>query len=318
MRLVFLGTSSATPTPRRFLPSVALVRGGEMFLFDCGEGTQIRFRRAGLKFSRLSRILISHMHGDHVTGLMGLLMSLQMAERTEPLAIAGPVGLRDYVLANKRLMRTDFGYELTFTELTADQHLVCDTPEYQIEAARLDHRLPTYGYALAEKDRPGRFDLDAARELGIPAGPLFGRLQRGETLTLEDGRRITPDQVLGPPRPGLRCAYVTDTRPCANGRLLARNAELLIHESTFGGELATEARLKKHSTATEAAQIAAAAGARRLVLTHFSPRYVDLEPLRAEAAAIFPATELAVDLREFLLDNEPDIATEQDDDPATQ
>lgn len=299
MNVVFLGTSSATPTPWRFLPSFALTRLGEMFLFDCGEGAQIRFRKARLKFSRLRWILISHLHGDHITGLMGLLMSLQMAEHTETIRIVGPEGIRDYVLANKRLLRTDFGYELAFQELNSDGEIVYDGEEYVIEAALLKHRVPTYGFALAEKDRPGTFDVAAADALGVPVGPLFGALQKGRSVTLEDGRQIYPEQVLGPPKPGQRVTYVADTRPCPNAVTLARRADLLIHESTFAADLADEARQKGHCTSVDAARTAAAADARRLVLTHFSPRYADLEPLRAEAAAIFPNVETASDLLEI-------------------
>ena len=305
MRVVFLGTSSATPTPQRFLPSVALMRQGDIFLLDCGEGSQIRFRRAGLRFSRLRWLLVSHMHGDHITGLLGLLMSLQMAERTAPLEIAGPVGLQDYILTNRRLLRTEFGYELRFTELTEPFEVVYDGPDFRLEAARLDHRLSTYGYALAEKPLPGRFQAEVAAELGVPFGPLCGRLQRGEAVTLDDGRVVLPEQVLGPSRPGRRVAYVTDTRPCPGGVLLAESADLLIHEATFGADLADEARVKKHSTTREAAEVARLAGARHLVLTHFSPRYVDLEALRAEAAELFEPVDVAWDLREFVLEPVP-------------
>jgi len=205
MNVVFLGTSSATPTPWRFLPSFAVTRLGEMFLFDCGEGAQIRFRKARLKFSRLKWVLISHLHGDHITGLMGLLMSLQMAEHAEPLRIVGPEGLRDYVLANKRLLRTDFGYELQFQELTGDGAIVHDGDEYVIEAGLLKHRVPTYGFALAEKDRPGTFNLEAAAALGVPVGPLFGALQQGRSVTLADGRQVFPDQ----------CARAAEAGPAA-------------------------------------------------------------------------------------------------------
>ncbi|MCC7494860.1 MAG: ribonuclease Z [Fimbriimonadaceae bacterium] len=301
MQVVFLGTSSATPTPRRFLPAAVLARQGELFLFDCGEGTQIRFRKSRLKFTRLTWILISHMHGDHVTGLLGLLMSLQMAERQEPLRIVGPAGLQDYVLMNKRLLRTDFTFPLEFTEVAGEGALVYDGPEYVIEAGLLQHRVPCYGYAVAEKDRPGVFDLAAAAALGVPVGPLFGQLQQGRSVTLDDGQVVRPEQVLGPPRPGMRVAYVSDTRPCRNALVLARGADLLIHEATFAGELADEARAKRHCTATEAAEIARQAGAKRLVLTHFSPRYLDLEPLRAEAATTFEPVECAHDLFEVEL-----------------
>lgn len=295
MRVVFLGTSSAMPTYLRAMPAIAVVRLGEIFLLDCGEGSQMRFRKARLKFSRLRWILISHMHGDHVLGLLGLLMSLQMSERREPLNIIGPEGIREYVLSNKRLLRTDFGYAIEFCELADEGGVVHDGPEYVIEAGRLQHRVPTYGFALAEKDKPGRFDVAAARALGIPEGPLWGQLQSGRTLSLADGRQVTPGEVLGESRPGNRLAYISDTRPCRNAEVLARNADLLIHESTFDASLGDEARLKKHCTSLDAAQTALTAGAKRLVLTHFSPRYIDVEPLRAEAAELFPAVEAASD-----------------------
>ncbi len=273
-----------------------LVREGEMFLFDCGEGAQMRFRKAGLKFSRLSWILISHMHGDHVTGLMGLLMSLQMGERVEPLRLVGPAGLQDFVIGCKRLLRTDFSYPIEFIELSDRGGIIHDGDEFVIEAAALQHRVPTYGYALAEKDRPGTFDVAAAKALGVPPGPLYGRLQQGYTVAVGDGTVVRPDQVLGTAKPGRRIAYVSDTRPCRNAELLARGADLLVHEATFAGDMASEARHKKHCTVVEAAQTAAAAGAKRLVLTHFSPRYLDLEPLRREAAEVFSPVDVAADL----------------------
>lgn len=289
------------PTLRRSMPSVALVREGELFLFDCGEGAQMRFRNARLRFSRLRWVLISHLHGDHVLGLMGLLMSLQMSEHHDEVRIVGPSGIRDFVTVNKRLLRTDFAYPIEIVELTEPGGVIHDGPEYVIEAARLQHRVPTYGYAVAEKDRPGVFNVTAARALGVPEGPLWGRLQRGETLTLEDGSVVRPEQVLGPPRPGLRVAYITDTRPCEHARVLARGADLLIHEATFGAELAEEAVRKRHSTSVEAAETALAAGAKRLVLTHFSPRYLDTEPLLAEAAERFGEVAVATDGLEITL-----------------
>jgi len=268
-----------------------------MFLFDCGEGAQMRFRQAQLRFRPLSRIFISHLHGDHVTGLMGLLMSLQMAERTDPVALYGPPGLRDYVLSSKRFLHTQFGYELLIHE--QDQAgLLCDEPEYIVECAPLEHRLLTLGFALTEKTRPGVFNVAEAHRLGIPEGPLYGKLQRGETILLDDGRVIRPEQVLGPPRPGKKLAYCPDSRPCANAVALARDADVLIYEGTFGAELQDEARLKSHSTVVEAAHIARQAGARRLFITHLSPRYAHTEALRDQAAAVFPNVTIARDLLE--------------------
>ncbi|MBI2298472.1 MAG: ribonuclease Z [Armatimonadetes bacterium] len=296
MRIIFLGTGSAMPSPRRSMPAVAIVRLGEVFLLDCGEGTQFRYRDEHLRYSRLRWLLISHLHGDHVLGLPGLLMSLQMSERTEPLEIVGPEGIREYVLANRRLLRTEFGYPLVFTELSGDGGVVYDGPEYVIEAGRLHHGVPTFGFAVAEKDRPGPFDVAAARALRVPEGPLWGQLQHlgHELVGVGDG---LPGRVLAgdEARPGYRVAYVADTRPCANAAVLGRGADVLIHEATFAGDLLSEAKAKQHCTVTEAAQVGLSAGARRLVLTHFSSRYVDLGPLRREADEVFPGVELAAD-----------------------
>lgn len=300
MRIVFLGTSSGTPTLARYLAAVALVREGEILLFDCGEGTQMRFRRAGLRFSRLSRIFISHLHGDHVTGLPGLLMSLQMAERAAPVHLCGPPGIEEFVWTLKRLLHTHFAYELEITEATGSQ-VVCDVPAYRVECAPLEHRLFCLGYAFTEKDRPGEFNVAEAHRLGVPEGPLFGQLQRGETIALEGGRTVRPEQVLGPPRRGRKVAYCTDTRPCANAVELARGADLLIHEGTFAADLAEEAKMKSHSTVVEAAEVARQAQVGQLFITHLSPRYVDVDLLREQAAAVFPKVTIATDLLEVIL-----------------
>jgi ribonuclease Z len=274
---------------------VAVQRGGELFLFDCGEAAQIQYRRAGLGFARLTGIFISHLHGDHVTGLMGLLMSLQMADRTQPLLLVGPAGLGEYVRASRRALHTHFGYPLQILEARGGQ-VVRETEAYQIRCDALDHRLFCLGYAFEEHPRPGRFDVEEARALGVPEGPLFGRLQRGETVTLPDGKLVRADQVLGPPRPGAKIAYCTDTRPCPAAVELGRGADLLIYEGTFAADMPEDAALKGHSPVVEAAGIARDAGARRLAITHISPRYTDAAPLLAQARALFPETLIAHDL----------------------
>jgi ribonuclease Z len=293
--VTFLGTGSGVPTLTRNLACVAVQRGGELFLFDCGEAAQIQYRRAGLGFARLTGIFISHLHGDHITGLMGLLMSLQMADRTLPLALVGPPGLAEYVRCSRRALHTHFAYPMRILEARSAQ-LVRATESYEIRCEALDHRLLCFGYAFEERPRPGRFDVEAARELGIPEGPMFGRLQRGEPVTLPDGRLVRPGQVLGPSRPGAKLAYCTDTRPCPAAVALARGADLLIHEGTFDADLADEAARKGHSTVVEAAGIAREAGVRRLAITHLSPRYIDPRPLLARAQAVFPETIIAEDL----------------------
>jgi ribonuclease Z len=293
--VTFLGTGSGVPTTARNLACVAVQRGGELFLFDCGEAAQIQYRRAGLGFARLTGIFISHMHGDHVTGLMGLLMSLQMADRTQPLQIVGPRGLADYIRCSRRGLHTSFGYPLQITEASAGQ-VVRETDAYRIWCDALDHRLFCLGFAFEELPRPGRFDLAAAHALGVPEGPLFGRLQRGESVELPDGRRVRPEEVLGPARPGAKVAYCTDTRPCRSAVTLGAAADLMIYEGTFAAEMAQEAAQKGHSTVVEAAEMAREAGARRLAITHISPRYTDPSPLLAQAREVFPETIIAEDL----------------------
>lgn len=293
--ITFLGTGSGTPTPERGVACVAVQRGGELLLFDCGEGAQIQYRRAGLGFAPLTAIAISHLHGDHVTGLMGLLMSLQMADRETPLDLYGTPGLGEYVRCNRRALHTQFSYPLSLRE-EEGAGVLRETPEYRLIAAPLEHRLFCLGFRLEEAPRPGRFSVEKARSLGVPPGPLFGALQRGETVTLVDGTVVQPEQVLGPPRPGIVLAYCTDTRPCQAAVELARGADLLIHEGTFDGTMSGEARRKGHSTVVDAARIATEAEVGELIITHLSPRYGDTGPLRAQAREIFPRTRIARDL----------------------
>jgi ribonuclease Z len=279
------------------LPCVALEREGELFLFDCGEGAQIGLRRYGLRWGKLAALFISHLHGDHITGILGLLMSLQMADRVAPLALIGPPGLERYVRTSQRLLNTGFGFHLEFVE-TPGGGWIWEAEQYAVRALPLDHRTRCIGFRLEESERPGEFHVDAARRLGLEPGPAYGRLQRGESVAAPDGAIIRPDQVLGPARPGRAFAYVTDTRPCEAGVELARHADLLIHEGTFAEAEAAEAHARGHSTVVDAARIAARAGARQLVITHISPRYADSRPLEAEARAHFPQVSLASDGQE--------------------
>lgn len=298
LTVTFLGTGSGVPSLERNLSCVAVQRQGELILFDCGEAAQIQYRRAGLGFAPLSTIAISHLHGDHITGLMGLLMSLQMADRTDPLDIYGPPGLGEYIRCNRRALNTHFGYPINLVEERSGTTFR-KTADYQLCSAPLDHGQLCLGFRLEEFDRPGRFHLETARALGVPEGPLFGKLQRGEAVSLPDGREITPDQVLGKARPGASLAFCTDTRPCDAAVELAQGADLLIYEGTFEAGMRAEAHRKGHSTVADAARIAKAADVRQLVITHLSPRYVDVSPLLAQAREIFPNTRIARDLARF-------------------
>jgi ribonuclease Z len=286
----------------------ALARDGEWILFDCGEGTQYQLLRTDLRLSRLRYVFVTHMHGDHVLGLPGLLGTLNLSRHDRPVDVFGPPGIARFV---REVSRTT--YFRPIFPLVVHEHeggVVLETPEFTVEARRLNHRVAAFGYAVQELPRPGRFRLEDAQRLGIPPGPLYGRLQRGESVTLEDGRRVDPSTVVDPPRPGLRVANCTDTGPCEAARELARDADLLIHEATYTRDMAGEAVERGHSTADEAARVARDAGARRLLITHYSPRYDDVEPLLAEARAVFENTTAARDLLEL------DVRAEQVSEPA--
>ncbi|MBW3622881.1 MAG: ribonuclease Z [Armatimonadetes bacterium] len=306
MKVHFFGTSAAVPTLRRGLPAVGFEREGELLLFDCGEGTQMALQRSPTKASRLAGVFISHMHGDHVMGLPGLLMSLQMASRTEPLVLAGTPGLQEFVTTNLRLVHVRLGYDLEFIEIR-EPSVVYRSEEYEVVADRLDHRVIALGFALSEYDRPGRFDLEAAEALGIPKGPLYGKLQRGEAVSLPDGRGIEPGQVVGEPRKGRKVAYVADTRPCEGSVRLAENADLLIHESTFEAGREEEAHAKGHSTVGDAVEIAKRGAARALALTHISSRYESVEPLVRQVKRQFSPSWIAEDGMVIELDREGDV-----------
>lgn len=300
MRVIPLGTSSGKPTLKRNVSALAVAREGEWLLFDCGEGTQTQIARAGLNPSRLSAIFITHLHGDHFNGLSGLLATMGLDRRTRELTLVGPQGIREYLDTLARLKILYVNYPLEIRELSAMREItpVHDAADYIVSAYPLDHRIFAIGYRIQERARPGRFNLERAYALGIPEGPLFGRLQSGENVQLDDGRIIHPDDVLGPPRPGKAIAYCTDTRPFAGSVELARDVDLLVHEATYTQELTEEAHEYGHSTAAQAAGIARDSGARQLLITHFSTRYPDALPLLEEARAVFSNTLMAQDLVE--------------------
>ena len=294
MVITFLGTGSGVPTLERNLACVAVRRQGELFLFDCGEAAQVQYRRAGLGFAPLRAIFISHLHGDHVTGLLGLLMSLQMADRQDPVDVYGPPGVADYVHANQRLLGTGFGYAIRFHEAD-DARVLLAADDFAIRCRPLEHRRFCLGFRFEEKPRPGRFSLERARELGVPEGPLFGRLHRGEPVEV-DGRVVRPEDVVGAARPGRTIVYTGDTRPLAATADIARDADLLIHDATFGEDEADRAAATGHSTAREAASIARQAEARRLCLTHISSRYAENpRDLEKEARDVFRNSVVAYD-----------------------
>lgn len=293
LTLTFLGTGAAIPSLDRNVASLALAREGETLLFDCGEGTQRQMMRYGVSFS-LRDIFFTHFHADHLLGLTGLVRTLGLQDRTDPLRLYGPRGARrvlEHALA-VGIERNKFPVEVE--ELAAGD--VVSRPEYDVVAVEADHRAPSLAYVLVEHTRLGRFQPERVRELGVPEGPLWGRLHRGETVQLPDGRSVGPTDLVGPPRPGRKVAISGDTRPSRAIAEAARGADLLVHEATFSEEEAEKAEQTGHSTAAAAAMLAREAGVRRLVLTHISARYTREAPeLVAEAQAIFPESMVARD-----------------------
>jgi ribonuclease Z len=300
VEITFLGTSSGVPTRSRNVSSIALrlPQRAEMWLFDCGEGTQHQFLRSDLKTSQLRRIFITHQHGDHIFGLMGLLASSGLAGSAQDVDIYGPSGLAEYLRACSKYSYTHLGDRIRVH--TISPGIVYEDEEYTVSCGPLKHRVPAYGYRIVEKDRPGRFDVERATALGIPPGPLYGKLKKGETVTLTDGRRIRGADLCGETEIGRKIAYCTDTIFCDGAIALAENADVLIHEATFAHQDAGLAFDSLHSTSTMAAQVALAARVKLLLMTHFSPRYfpgnsLDVSNLLEEARSIFPNTKLAYD-----------------------
>jgi ribonuclease Z len=301
MKVIPLGTSSGKPTLRRNVSALAVVREAEWLLFDCGEGAQMQIAKAGLTPSRLVAMFITHLHGDHFNGVAGLLSTMGLDRRTRSLTLTGPIGLNEYLNTLQRLKVIFVNYPVELNELGMFEEpaTVFQASGYTVTTRRLDHRLFALGYRVDERPKPGRFSVQRALELGVPEGPLWGRLQAGEEVSSADGNTVRPADVLGAPRPGKSVAYCLDTRPCVAAIDLARNADLLIHEATYTEEFVSEAQLYGHSTAAQAARTAREAGARRLMITHFSSRYPDPAPLLREAREIFPETILAEDLMEI-------------------
>ena len=300
MQITFLGTSSGVPTKSRNVSSVALrlPQRAELWLFDCGEGTQHQILRSELKISQLSRIFVTHMHGDHIFGLMGLLASCGLAGNVDKIDIYGPPGLNEYLQAASRYSHTHFSYPIKVH--TVQPGVIYEDEEFTVTCGLLHHRITAFGYRVAEKDRTGRFDIDKAKALEIPSGPIYGKLKRGETVTLEDGRVINGSELCGPIEIGRKIAYCTDTVYCDGAVQLAIDADVLIHEATFAHQDSDMAFQRLHSTTTMAAQTAYGAGVHKLIMTHFSPRYapgnsIELKDLLKEARAIFPKTIVAHD-----------------------
>jgi len=273
--------------------SLAVMREGEMVLFDCGEGTQRQMMRYGVGFS-FREIFFTHYHADHLLGVIGLVRTMGLMDRQEPVILWGPRGAQRILSHALAVGIEKNKFPIEIVELKPGDRL--RRAGYDIVVFATEHRADTVGYTLAEHTRLGRFDPDRARALGVPEGPLWGQLHRGMTVALADGRQISPETLVGPPRPGRSLVYTGDTRPAGTVLDAARGADLLIHDSTFGEDERDRAIETGHSTAREAAEIARDAGVRHLILTHISARYNREAPeLLAEAGAVFPIVTVARD-----------------------
>ena len=297
LSVTFLGTSAARPTVERNVSALALVREGETLLFECGEGTQRQMMRYGVSFA-LSEILFTHFHADHFLGVIGLIRTLGLQGREEPMRLYGPKGAKRVLSQAISLGVERVPFDVEVQEVSPGTVITTHhAPRaYEIHVFATEHGGGSVGYALKEHERRGRFDVEKARAAGIPEGPLWGKLSKGESIELADGRKLTAEGFVGPPRPGRLVVFTGDTRPCASVVDAAQGADLLIHEATFGEEEKDRAKETGHSTAKEAAQVALAAKARRLVLSHVSARYsISAEELVKEAKPVFDNVTVAKD-----------------------
>ena len=298
LSVTFLGTSAARPTVERNVSAMALVHEGETLLFECGEGTQRQMMRYGVSFA-LSEIFFTHFHADHFLGVIGLIRTLGLQTRAEPMTLYGPKGAKKLLESALKLGVERVPFEVEILEVKAGDVIGGNRAQrtaYDIVAFGTEHGGGSVGYVLREHERPGRFDPEKARAAGVPEGPLWGKLQKGETVALADGRTVSAEGIVGAKRPGRVIVFTGDTRPCAAVVDAAQGADLLIHEATFGEEEKERAKETGHSTAREAAQVALAAKARRLVLSHVSARYsISADELVKEAREVFKETVVAKD-----------------------
>lgn len=296
LSILFLGTGGSWPSIKRNVTSIAVKRGSEIILFDCGEGTQRQFQKSKLSYMQISKIFITHFHGDHFLGIPGLIQTMQLNDREIPLHIYGPKGM---IKLTDQLLSLGYfkpNYEIISHELNEND--VIDFGEYYIKTLKVKHGVPTLAYALEEKMRPGKFNKPKALKLGIPEGPLFSKLQHGQTILLKNGEKITPDMVLGPARKGRKIVISGDTKPIDEMIDFSKNADILIHEATFDSELKEISGEYGHSTALQAAEIAKKADVEKLFLVHISPRYLDNKVLENEARKVFKNSFVPNDLQE--------------------
>jgi ribonuclease Z len=300
LRVVFLGTSGSVPTFKRSLPSVVVQCPRDQWMFDCGENVQRQMMQAKVSFHRKMKIFITHLHGDHVLGLPGLLQTMALMDRKEPVQIYGPVGLKEFLVCTKEILNFGLNYPVEINQILSEG-VVCDEEAYSIVATKSNHAVESYAFAFVEKPRPGKFYPKKASALGVPAGELWSRLQRGEEIKLVDGKLVKPSDVMGPMRTGRKIVYTGDTKPFEAFAKFAEGADLVIHDCTFDDSLTEKAAVDGHSTPSQAAGQAKAAGAKQLVLSHISARYPNAGLLLEQAKKVFPNSVLAEDFMELEL-----------------
>ena len=296
MKLVFLGTSAAQPTSERGLTCICLEKEGEILMFDAGEGAQISYLKSGLGWNKKMKIFVTHLHGDHCIGILGLLQTMTLQNRTEPMEIYGPDGIEEFIAANIKVL--NFGLSFPVMITTVREGTVVNEKTYTINSCEADHSVTSYSYLFQEKDKPGRFFPDKAKELGVPEGELWHKLQTGQDIQVGD-KIVKSSDVLGEKRPGKRIGISGDTRPTKKLEEFFKDCDYLSFDSTFSHELQDKALETYHSTAKEAADLAKKANVSNLILTHFSARYNDESVLLEEAKTIHGSVIAAKDLLEI-------------------
>ena len=294
LRVVFLGTAGSVPTPTRSLPAILIQRKGEQIMFDCGEGAQRQMTRARAGFHGKMKVFVTHMHGDHVLGLPGLLQTMALLDRERKLEVYGPPGIRRFIEDIRETVQFALTFPVEIREVD-EAGIFCEEAEYTVQTIWANHVIPSLAYALVEKPRPGRFYPEKANTVGVPEGPLWARLQHGYKVKLSDSRVVKPEDVTGPPRPGRKIVYTGDTRPFEGFVKFAADADMLIHDATLDEELAERAEEDGHSTPSQAARNAKKARVKHLILTHVSARYGDTRILLEQAKKIFRNTKVAED-----------------------
>ncbi|NND85912.1 MAG: ribonuclease Z [Nitrosopumilus sp.] len=296
MKLVFLGTSAAQPTEHRGLSCICLERDGEILMFDAGEASQISYMKSGLGWNKKMTIFVTHLHGDHCVGILGLLQTMSMQKRTETLEIFGPSGIEEFIGANIKIL--NFGLSFPVLINTIKEGKILENSKFSIFACKANHSITAFSYLFEEKDKPGRFNVEKAKELGVPEGELWNKLQKGNSININD-KKIIPQQVLGEKRPGKKIGISGDTMPTKELEQFFEGSDYLVFDSTFLDEEKQKAQETSHSTAKQAATLAKNANVKNLVLTHFSARYKDEEDHLKEAQEIHNSVITARDLLEI-------------------